>query len=118
VIAAPPRPGWGLVAVSSATSTPTQTLTGGGKGAIPFDNPGQLLFDGKYGSNGQLGDGHFSLQVGQPGNPARFAHGLLLVNVTAQIRSFAQLHQHEPTNVVSNILTDMSASSRWARNWP
>jgi hypothetical protein len=38
---------------------------------------------------------------------------LLLVNVTAQIRLFTELHQHEPANVVSNILTDMSAFSRW-----
>src|SRR5258708_18180250 len=33
--------------------------------------------------------------------------------LTAQIRLFTELHQHEPANVVSNILTDMSASSRW-----
>src|SRR5260370_21278849 len=45
-------------------------------------------------------------------NPTRFAHGLLLVNVTAQIRLFAQLHQHEPANVVSNVLTGISGSAR------
>jgi hypothetical protein len=46
-------------------------FSGGGSGNIPFIR-GQIAYAGSYISNGQLGDGLFSVLIGSSGNPARF----------------------------------------------